>query len=365
MPFELCPLLATVLRRLSTFAFEGDPVQAHALTTNADLVAEGLRGANIFLARCGLETEPVPPRAEDDAEDGAEDGAVDGKEDGAVDGANTEDDGNAPQTTAFLALETLSHAVVQSFHDAPADVRAKATDAIEQISLLKTVLLLSESTFRGPGDDDDMVCRNIVNFSQGRLGVILFSALGMSRMRAGPEEVCRHILRRYCAAHCLEVGDRTAVRCLSCGNEDGALTVVQDMSTFAEAFLEETEQWYGPSPAHPECCMPVAELQVQRVRANLALLKAKKEIDLLHKHGAACAAAFDATENKRASGLAVRSGGGGADKADKAEARPGTGGDNVQVRQAHDNVSVCSYFVLSHHLPHEELGEISFAKIHS
>ena len=312
MPFQLRPLLATVLRHQCTFAFEGDPVQAQALTMDVGLVAEGLRDANIFLARCGLETKPVPPRAEDGA---------DTEDDG--------DDGDTPQTTAFLALETLSHAVAQNCEKAPADVRAAVTFAILQISHLKTVLLLSESTFRGPGDDDDIVCRNIVNFHQGRLGVILFAALGMSRMRAaGPEECCRHILRRHCAAHCLEVGDRTAVRRLQCGDADGALTVVQDMTTFAEALLEETEQWYGPLPTRPEFRLTVAELQVQRVRTNLAVLKARQEIGLLNK----CGAALDAAKKKPALDLTALASSGGADKA---EAKPDTGGDEAQARQAH------------------------------
>ena len=305
MPFQLKPPLAAVLCGLRTFQFEGDPVQSRALQMDPDLVAEGLRDANVFLARCRLEEKPVPPREADDADED-----------------DDEDDGDTPQTTAFLALETLSHAVVQDCEEAPPDVQARVTFAILQISFLKTVLLLSESTFRGPDDDDEVVCRNIVNFDQGRLGFILFTALGLSRMRAaGPEEYCRHILRRHCAAHCLEVGDRTAVRRLHCDDPDGALTVVRDMATFAKALLEETEQWCGPLPTRPEVRLTVAELQVQRVRTNHTMLKAavtvRQERGLLNK----CISAVVTARKKPALDLAELARNGGAN-ANEAEAKP-------------------------------------------
>jgi hypothetical protein len=151
------------------------------------------------------------------------------------------------------------------------------------LSKLKAVLLLKESTFRDAGDDDYAVCRKIGSFDHGRMGFFLALATGLVRLQAAtPEECCRHVLRRICAAHCLAVG-HGIIHPLLHSDPDKAAELLADMEAFADVRLQETEEWHGPPPPCPAVVLAKAELQVQHVRAIQATLTRQQELARLGK----------------------------------------------------------------------------------
>ena len=240
--------------------------EAEGVLSDATVVCKAQNAANRFLERCRLPTKPLiilePTHAASasgsaDGEDRSDDDDVDD---------DAEEAAMKPQLVAFMALETQLQEVVHDCSALADAAKQKVVSVIRKLSVFKMALLLSPDTFNAA--DDNGVIGKIVSFDSGRLGLLLFRALGLLRLQTAQGESLRHVLRRNCARHCIEVAESTALRRLHGHNVDGALEVAHDLLEFSRVLSEETKEWYGTLPDNQALEWAFAKLEEARVRAN-------------------------------------------------------------------------------------------------